>query len=235
MPFPSPRRSGFVVVAAALAAACATQPGDPCNTGQVALIGAIAGAVLGSATAKDKNRQGDRALTGAAAGGALGALACVAINASSRQTKSATAANEEVRRRTGSMPPAASLVAYESAVEPATARPGSNVVVKTMVEVVDGSREPVNDLRETLTLRDTEGKEHRLKEKTVGDGAARAGRFENSFTFQLPRGVSQGVYGIKTQIILNGQVTAEREAKMQLVERSGAPIEIARLDPVSPR
>lgn len=235
MPRIAHRRTLWTGVAASvLLAACATQPGDPCNAGQVALIGAVAGAVLGAATAKDRNSQGSRAAKGAVLVGAGAALACMAVNASSRQTKSAEAANEEARRRAGTLPPAATLVAYDAAVEPVTVRPGSDVLVRSVVEVADGTREPVSDLREILTLRDTEGKEHRLKEKPVGERAGRAGRFENTFSFQLPRGVSQGVYGVRTQLLLNGRAVAQREATMQLVDAGSLPQAPLRLAVVAP-
>ena len=218
-------------LAAVLAAAgCANTPEDPCHAGETAVLGALTGAVIGAVTSKDKNKQGQRAAVGAAAGGAVGALACLAIRSSSRQTKTAGQVNDELRQRAPAVPPEPELITYDATLAPPTVRSGSDVVVSSVIVIADGSRERVSDLRERLLLRDTEGKEYALKEKVVGPGTGGAGRFENSFAFQMPQNLSQGNYLVRTELILNGRRKAQWQSAMQLVEAGRPPVMWARTE-----
>jgi hypothetical protein len=193
---------------------------DPCNPGAAAGIGALVGAIGAAATGRQSGNRNQRGVAGGVVGGAIGALACAAVNASTRQTRTAEAVDKDLRQRgTGQVPQEATVVLYQIRVEPtATVRPGSEVVVHSVMEVASGSRERVDDLREVLIFQDTEGNQHTLKEKRVSEASSKAGRFENTFTFTMPRSVSQGTYVARTQLLVNGRMRATRDSAIQLVD-----------------
>lgn len=204
-------------------------PDDPCKPGAAAAIGALVGAIAGAGTAKQPGNRGQRAAGGALVGGAVGVLACAAVNATTRQTRTAGAVDEDLKRRgAGQVPQEATVVLYQVRVEPAaTVRPGSGVVVHTVMEVASGSRERVADLREVLIFQDTEGNQQTLKEKRVSEALSKAGRFENTFTFTMPQGISQGAYVARTQLLVNGRVLATRDSAMRLVEAGSEATRVA--------
>ena len=53
--------------------------------------------------------------------------------------------------------------------------------------------------------------------KAVNKDTKKCGAFENEFTFTLPKGMPQGVYPIKTAVIINGVESTQVDSRMQLV------------------
>ena len=66
-----------------------------------------------------------------------------------------------------------------------------------------------------MVLLDTTGKEIKRVGKDVS--GTQTGGYENTFAFSFPKGVSQGVYGIRTELLVNGQVVGRNEEDLQLV------------------
>lgn len=181
---------------------------DPCNILIGGIIGAAAGAIL------DRNRRG----RGAAIGAAAGALTCVAVNAVSRQTRSAQQVEEDYRRANkGQLPPDEPVVqAYNVTVNPTVGVPsGEKLQVVSNMTVVRGTKQPVNEVKEVLTLTGPDGKT-RTAEKTASEQPG-SGAYENAFSLTLPKGVAPGAYPVNTQLYVNGRQMAERKQELRVI------------------
>jgi hypothetical protein len=53
--------------------------------------------------------------------------------------------------------------------------------------------------------------------KPVNEKTKTGGRYKNEFSFTLPEGLPQGVYPIKTELLLNGAVVDTANNDIQLV------------------
>lgn len=193
---------------------------DPCSVGATAAAGAAVGALLG-ALVSGKNG----ALKGAAIGGGLAAAGCLAINVNSRQTKTAAQADRDYIRARGALPREPQVVSYTPQLSAATVKRGQPFKVTSVVELVNGSAQSVNDVREELVVLDPQGQPFKSGSKALASSNKSGGRFENSFELTLPAGVSQGVYGVKTNLYVNGKLSATRDLRTQLVmldDTSGA-------------
>lgn len=182
--------------------------GDPCNILVGGIIGGIAGAVL------DRNRRGRGAVIGAAAG----ALTCVAVNAVSRRTRTAQQVEEDYRRANqGQLPPDEPVVqAYNVVVNPDAGVPsGERLQVVSNMTVVRGARQPVNEVKEVLTLTGPDGKA-RTAEKTASEQPG-SGAYENAFSLTLPKGVAPGAYPVNTQLYVNGKQMAQRKQELRVI------------------
>ena len=217
------------VLIAVMVAGCATQTqgsrvdvagdggtnDDPCSVGTSAVAGVAVGALLGALV------DGKR---GAARGGAMGGLAaaagCLAINVQSRQTKTAAQADSDYQRTRGMLPREPVVVAYTPQLSSAVVQRGKPFMVTSVVELVNGSVQQVNDVREEVIMFNPQGEPFKQGSKSLGSSNRSAGRFENAFELTLPAGVSQGMYGIKTNLYVNGKLAASRELRTQLVWNS---------------
>ena len=95
-------------------------------------------------------------------------------------------------------------------------QPGKKVIIQSDIEVVPGREQPQTLIQERLAIFDNEDHAKSLT-KDVNDDTKRAGRYTNEFTFTLPEGLPQGVYPIKTTLILNGEETQTINNDLQLV------------------
>ena len=213
------RKIAATVAATVLLSGCAStgsggSDADPCNLLVGAIIGGLSGALL------DRNKRGRGAVIGAAAG----AVACVAVNAVSRQTRTASQVEEDYKRaNSGRLPPSDPVVqSYSINLDPGTrVRAGEKFQVVSNMVVVSGAAQPVTEVKETLALVSPDGKT-RSAEKRANDRAG-SGAYENRFTLTLPEGVSAGTYPIKTQLYVNGRQVGERAQNLSIVAgRDGA-------------
>lgn len=203
-------------------AGCVTPPGgtdasaqqdqdkDPCSVGGSALVGAATGALLGALI---DGKRG--ALRGALAGGAVGATACVAVNAKSRQTKSAAQVEKEYVKARGRLPAEPQVLSYQPQLATSVVQRGQPIHVNSVVELVNGAKTPITEVREELVVYDQEGKPFKTGSKPLVNGSG--GRFENNFELTMPKAASQGVYAMKTNLYVNGQLAASRNLNTQLV------------------
>lgn len=183
---------------------------DPCSVGGTAVAGAAVGALLGAFINGKKG-----ALQGAALGGAVGALGCVAVNSNSRQTKTAAQADRDYIKTRGALPADPQVVSYVPQLSSNVVRRGAPMVIKSTVELVNGSVTHINEVREEMVVFDTHGEQIRSKDKPLVNRSG--GRFENSFELSLPQQAPQGVYVIKTNLYINGKLMARRDMSTQLV------------------
>ena len=211
--------------AAALLAACATPRGggdDPCNP----VVGAVVGGAIGAVLGGDRNRA-----RGAALGAGVGALACVALNYNSRQTRSAEQVGDDYRRRTGgALPPAPVVSAYAVQSARNSARAGEEVTVTSTIEVVPGRDEPLKELREEFVIVDPKGVERSKLAKTPAPAGSRGGAYVSTLQFTFPQGVPPGAYQVQSRLFVNGKPAQTSAVAIQVVRVGADPVQLARLD-----
>ena len=195
---------------------------DPCSVGQSAVAGAALGALLGGLVDGKKGLR-----KGLVAGAAVGALGCLAINANSRQTRTAQQSDNEYIQTRGRLPAQPQVVSYVPSTTSASGRRGQPLRVNSVIELVNGSQQPVNEVREELVVFDPQGEPFRNGSKQVTNNTG--GRFENTFELVLPDSAPQGVYAMKTNLYVNGKLSATRNLQTQIVVNGdgSAPILLA--------
>lgn len=184
----------------------------PCNTGGAALGGAVLGALLGG---KHHRAQG------AAVGGAVGALACVAINYHAKQVKTAQQASQDYQNANGGkLPEHATVVAYQTRLDPnGIVHPGVASNLDSDIEVAPGSDSVQPTIEERVTLVDPDGKTKDFPAKNPSQSAS-AGAFQTQFSINLPKGVKEGQYQLRTSLYVNGQDVRDTQVPMQVVAAS---------------
>lgn len=97
--------------------------------------------------------------------------------------------------------------------------PGSEVVIQSDIVVVPGTKQKTALIEERIAIYDNEDNTKELKSftKPVNGKTKKGGRYQNEFSFTLPEGLPQGVYPIKTELLLNGKVVDTSDADIQLV------------------
>jgi hypothetical protein len=97
--------------------------------------------------------------------------------------------------------------------------PGQQVVIQSDIVVVPGTKTKTTKIEERLAIFDNEDNTKELKSltKPVNKRNQNGGRYQNEFTFTLPEGLPQGVYPIKTELLLNGKVVDTSANDIQLV------------------
>jgi len=229
------RKPAAVIAAAALAAGCATGQGGSetasdvfsgeCNPLVTGSIGAAIGAIMGG----NKNRG-----AGAATGAAIGALACVAYNYYTKQTKTAQqVSNEYKAAHKGTLPASATVTRFNTQVAPtATVQAGKAVTVASNIEVVPGTGNPHPNVEQEIALYGPDGAQAGKARKPASQGGAGGGAFETSFKFSLPQGVPQGVYPVKSQLYVDGKPVAGTDTRFQVVVAPGGSVTVAALHEV---
>lgn len=98
-------------------------------------------------------------------------------------------------------------------------QPGKKVVIQSDIVVVPGRAQQETVIQERLAIFDNEDNTKELKSltKDVNEETKRAGHYTNEFTFTLPEGLPQGVYPIKTTLIINGEESKTINNDLQLV------------------
>ncbi|HMW50115.1 MAG TPA: hypothetical protein PKC70_17595, partial [Cellvibrionaceae bacterium] len=97
--------------------------------------------------------------------------------------------------------------------------PGKKVKIQSDIEVVPGSQQKEALIEERISIFDNEDNTKELKNMTkqVNAQTKRGGRYKNEFSFQLPEGLPQGVYPIKTALLIDGQAAKTANNDIQLV------------------
>ncbi|MCW8875510.1 MAG: hypothetical protein OQJ89_11780 [Kangiellaceae bacterium] len=122
-----------------------------------------------------------------------------------------------------SLPAKAQLVSYQSNIKPGeVVNPGNQISIVSNLEVVRGQDTEQVEIKERITIYDNEDNSKELKSliKVVNKDTNKCGAFENEFTFTLPKGMPQGLYPIKTAVIINGVELTPVDSRMQLVDLS---------------
>lgn len=208
---------------ASLMASCATTNGggsgnanqyannsDPCNVAGSAMAGALVGAILGGVTGGQKG-----AIRGAALGTVAGGILCAVVNTQSSQTRTAAQVDQDYQRNRGNLPAQPTVSSYSPRMASSVVQKGQPFLVVSTVELVNGRTEPVREVREELLIYSPDGQ--LIKNGSKPFVANNAGRFENRFSVNLGADAPQGVYPMKTNLVLNGRVVETRDLRTQIV------------------
>lgn len=142
------------------------------------------------------------------------------IDYRSSQTKPEDQVVQEYKKTHPSLPNEPEVVAYTSSIKPGeVVKAGKEVLVNSSLVVVPGVNSKAIDIQEQIDIHDNEKNEKVLKTptKSVNEKTKKSGAFNNEFKFTLPVGMPQGVYPIKTQVLVNGKAAKPTNNKMQLV------------------
>lgn len=127
---------------------------------------------------------------------------------------------EEYKKEHKTLPEQAYAAEYVTNALPGTVvQPGKEIVIKSDILVVPGAKQKSTLIEERLAIFDNEDNTKELKSltKAVNKKTKKAGRYENEFSFTLPEGIPQGVYPVKTELLLDGKVVDSSETGLQLV------------------
>lgn len=96
---------------------------------------------------------------------------------------------------------------------------GKKVVIRSDIVVVPGSKTKQAVIEERIVIYDNEDNTKPLNTltKPVNGKTKKAGHYQNEFSFTLPEGLPQGVYPIKTELLINGQAVESASNDIQLV------------------
>ena len=136
------------------------------------------------------------------------------------QTKDEKNVVKEYSKKNKTLPAEPQIVEYKSSVKPGeVVKAGKEVLVESNLVVVPGSDGKPVDIQERIDIYDNEDNSKMLKTltKPVNEKTKKTGAYKNQFKFTLPVGMPQGVYPIKTLVLLNGKTSDPSNAKMQLV------------------
>lgn len=136
------------------------------------------------------------------------------------QVKTERQVSEEFEKETGSLPVNPKVSAYRSEILPGTSvRPGTEVRVKSHIEVVPGTSGSRANIEEKMTIWDNDDNSIALNSmsKAPGSSTANGGAFTSEFSFKLPEGLPQGVYPVSTHLLLNGEQVGDQRHALQLV------------------
>ncbi len=127
---------------------------------------------------------------------------------------------EEYKTKNQNLPAEPVATKYQTKTLPGNVvAPGQEVIIQSDIVVVPGTRHKTALIEERIAIYDNEDNTKELKNftKPVNENTKAGGRYKNEFTFTLPEGLPQGVYPIKTELLLNGEVVDTANNDIQLV------------------
>lgn len=179
---------------------------DPVVTGT---IGAVVGSFFGK-SGKDK-------VVGAAVGAGVGALACMAYNYHVKQVRDARAVNADYVRQRGALPANNTVSSYVSEMAPSsTVKAGTQTEMQSKIVVVNGTSDVAPKLSETLTLFSPDGKQLSTVTKPAREISG-TGEYQTSFVFNLPKGIKEGRYTVRSTLQMNDHTVSSNEVPMTVV------------------
>lgn len=142
------------------------------------------------------------------------------IDYKSRQISNEDKVINNYKKQHGALPEAPILANYSSSLKPGEiVTAGKKVQIVSSLEVIPGKNTRHIDIQERISIYDNEDHSKVLKSltKPVNSKTRKSGAFKNEFTFTLPEGMPQGIYPIKTHVLIDEKVTQAVDNKMQLV------------------
>lgn len=138
------------------------------------------------------------------------------------QTRSGDDVLQDYQEQTGTRPVRTFVSSYQCWMSPnGSARPGQEIVIQSVVQVIRGSRGGRVRIEERLSIWDNEDPDSMLTEMTkpLGRSASDGGELRGEFTFTLPEGMPQGVYPVMMEVLMDGEEVGDRRFELQLVMR----------------
>lgn len=127
---------------------------------------------------------------------------------------------EEYKSKNQNLPDEPTATEYQTKTIPGSVvSPGQEVIIQSDIVVVPGTKQKTALIEERIAIYDNEDNTKELKNftKPVNEKTKRGGRYQNEFSFTLPEGLPQGVYPIKTELLLNGKAVGSSNNDIQLV------------------
>lgn len=118
------------------------------------------------------------------------------------------------------LPKEPKLIAYSASLLPSNiVEVGKPVTVKTSLSVIPGRDSRAVKIEEVIEIFDNEDDEKVIKSltKVVNGDTDKGGAFDNEFSFTLPEGMPQGVYPVRTVVLVNGEEQDPTTQDMQIV------------------
>lgn len=144
------------------------------------------------------------------------------ISFESDQTGSESSVVKKYKKEHNKLPSAPLVYAYKSSLKPGSViKAGKEVTVESMVEVVPGTNSKSLKIQEKIDIYDSEDNKKILKSlvKTINGTSGKSGAFKNKFKFSFPVGMPEGIYPIKTHVLVDKKPFKPEKNKLQLVLR----------------
>jgi len=142
------------------------------------------------------------------------------IGANTTQTSAEDQVVSDYKKKNRTLPPDPQVIEYKSSIKPGeVVSAGKEVMVASTLVVVPGEKSKTIDIKEKIEIYDNDKKNEMIKsfEQTVNGKTKKSGAFTNEFKFTLPVGMPQGVYPIKTVVLVDGKAFKPNDTKMQIV------------------
>ncbi len=155
-----------------------------------------------------------------AAGLAAKAIYDVIVHFTSKQTQSEKEVAKKYKKKNKNLPDNPEVFAYASSLKPGQVVPtGKPIKIVSEVQVVQGKKTNKVSIQEKIEFYDFEDKTKVIKSlvKDVNKQKQQAGTYENTFTFTLPKGMPQGIYRIRTAVLLDSREAKTSNNDMQVV------------------
>ncbi|VAW61493.1 hypothetical protein MNBD_GAMMA11-2525 [hydrothermal vent metagenome] len=167
-----------------------------------------------------KNEKLKSAAKIAAVGVAAKLIYDMVISFKTEQTTSESKVISSYKKKHKTLPDNPVLTSYKSSLKPGeVVKAGKEVLIVSSLEVVAGKKNSKVKIQEKIAIYDSEDNKKLLKElvKDVNSKTGKSGAFKNEFKFTLPVGMPQGIYPIKTLVVIDKKNQKEVKNRMQLV------------------
>lgn len=174
---------------------------------------------------KDKNKcqaeeTAKTAAKVAATDAAVKIIAKMIINYQTMQASAEETVVKEYKLTHKTLPAEPEVIKYTSSIKPGqVVKAGKAVMVDSNLVVVPGAKSKSTEIKEQIAIYDNVKNDKKLISltKPVNAKTRKSGAFKNEFKFTLPVGMPQGVYPIKTLVLVNGKAAKPVNNKIQLV------------------
>lgn len=150
----------------------------------------------------------------------------MAVSFKSTSTSSESKVINKYKKAFGKLPNDPVVTIYNSSLKPGEiVKVGKKVRVVSNLEVIRGIKSKDVVIQEKFSIYDNEDNTKVLKSitKPVNAKNKRSGAFKNEFKFTLPVGMPQGIYPIKSIVIVNNKEVKPAKNRMQLVLQVNSP------------
>ena len=137
-----------------------------------------------------------------------------------KQVKTEKEVKDEYLKKNKALPETPVISSYSTKLAPGkVVQAGKPSTINSLLTVIGSNNSKTTDIAEKIQFFDNEDTSLIINTltKKVNAKTRIAGSYNNSFTFTLPKAMPQGVYKIKTSLIVNGKEFAPLTNEMQVV------------------